>query len=162
MAENLLDLSSVQADDGNPRQAIKVLRDALAELEDKVGERHPLAIDMLRSLCALERNTDDLAAAERDCRESLALAQDLHGRNHRASIDARRQLAALYVDLGRFGEAQAEFLDTYAWMRARLDPNHPELARTYNSLAWWWERGQLAEAKLPHQAVARGQQHNGA
>ena len=148
VAENLLDLSSMHADDGNPMQAIKVLRAALGELQDKVGERHPLAIDMLRSLCALERNTDDVVAAERDCRKSLALALDLHGRNHRASIDVRRQLAALYVDLGRFGEAEAEFLDTYAWMRARLDPNHPELARLYNSLAIvYWERGELGEAK---------------
>ncbi|MES2859398.1 MAG: serine/threonine-protein kinase [Pseudomonadota bacterium] len=156
VAENLLDLSSVQADDGKPVQAIKVLRAALGELQDKVGERHPLAIDMLRSLCALERNVDDLVTAERDCRQSLALALDLHGRNHRTSIDARRQLAALYVDLGRFGEAQAEFLDTYAWMRARLDPNHPELARIYNSLAIVdWERGEIAEAKrYQRQAVA--------
>ena len=156
VAESLLDLSSVQADDGKPRQAIRLLRGALQELQDKVGERHPLAISMLRSLCALERNNDDLAAAERDCRQSLTLAQDLHGRDHRASIDVRRQLAALYVDLGRFGEAEAEFLDTFAWMRARLDPNHPELARMYNSLAIVdWERGDLEQAKrYQRQAVA--------
>ncbi len=156
VAENLLDLSSVQAEDGKPTEAIKALRAALDELQDKVGNRHPLAIDILRSLCSLARSTDDLAAAVRDCRQSVALAQDLHGREHRASIDARRQLAALYVDLGRFGEAQAEFLDTYAWLRTRLDPNHPELARLNNSLAIVaWERGELVEAKrYQRQAVA--------
>ena len=156
VAESLLDLSSVHADDGKPAQAIKVLRGALDELQDKVGKRHPLAIDMLRSLCALKRNTDDLNGAERDCRASVALARDLHGPDHRASIDARRQLAALYVDLGRFGEAEMEFLDTYDWMRQRLDPNHPELARVYNSLAIVdWERGELDQAKrFQRQAVA--------
>jgi serine/threonine-protein kinase len=71
----------------------------------------------------------------------------MHGREHRATVDARRQLAALYVDLGRFGEAESEFLDVYAWMRARLDPNHPDMAQTYNSLGIvYWERGDLARA----------------
>ncbi|QIL19527.1 serine/threonine-protein kinase [Thermomonas sp. HDW16] len=154
VAESLLDLSSLYADDGNPRQAIRVLREALAQFRHKIGDRHPLAIDMLRSLCSLERNNDDLAAAERDCRASLALAQDLHGRDHRATIDARRQLAALYVDLGRYGEAESEFLDAYAWMRTRMDRNHPDLARTYNSLGIVaWERGNLQRA-IEYQTMA--------
>ena len=154
VAESLLDLSALHADDGNPRQAIRILRDALAQLRHKVGDRHPLAIDMLRSLCSLERNNDDLVAAERDCRGSLALALELHGRDHRATVDARRQLAALYVDLGRFGEAESEFLDAYAWMRTRLDRNHPDLARTYNSLGVVaWERGDLKRA-IEYQTLA--------
>jgi serine/threonine-protein kinase len=147
VAESLLDLSALHADDGDPRRAIRVLRNALAQFRQKVGDRHPLAIDMQRSLCSLERNNDDLIAAERDCRGSLALAQELHGRDHRSTIDARRQLAALYVDLGRFGEAESEFLDAYAWMRTRLDANHTDLARTYNSLGVvYWERGDLDRA----------------
>lgn len=154
VAESLLDLSALYADDGDPKQAIRILRDALAQLRHKVGDRHPLAIDMLRSLCSLERNNDDLVAAERDCRGSLALAQDLHGREHRATVDARRQLAALYVDLGRYGEAETEFLDAYAWMRTRLGRNHPDLARTYNSLGVVaWERGDLERA-IHYQTLA--------
>ncbi|RZA20632.1 MAG: serine/threonine protein kinase [Lysobacteraceae bacterium] len=147
VAESLLDLSALYADDGNPRQAIRILRDALAQLRHKMGDRHPLVIDMMRSLCSLERNNDDLLAAERDCRGSLALALELHGRDHRATVDARRQLAALYVDLGRFGEAESEFLDAYAWMRTRLDRNHPDLARNFNSLGVVaWERGDFKRA----------------
>ena len=154
VAESLLDLSALHADDGNPRQAIRVLREALTQFRLKVGNRHPLAIDMLRSLCSLERNNDDLVAAEDDCRASLALAQELHGRDHRATVDARRQLAALYVDLGRFGEAESEFLDAYAWMRTRMDRNHPDLARIYNSLGVVaWERGKLQRA-IEYQTLA--------
>ncbi|MFS8137833.1 MAG: protein kinase domain-containing protein [Thermomonas sp.] len=149
VAESLLDISSLRADSGDPKQAIRILRDALAQLQQKVGDRQPLAIDMLRNLCAMERNTDEIAAAERDCRSSLALARELHGNEYRATIDARRQLAALYVDMGRFSEAETEFLDTYKWMRTRLDPNHPDLARTYNSLAIVaWERGDLDQAVM--------------
>lgn len=154
VAESLLDVAALRADDGRPQEAIRILRDALAQLRRQVGERHPLAIDLLRSLCTLERSNDAVAEAERDCRQSVVLAQQLHGRSHRATIDARRQLAALYVDLGRFGEAESEFLDAHAWMRVRLGPEHPDLARTYNSLAIVaWERGDLARAER-HQRQA--------
>ncbi len=152
VAESLLDISSLKADDGDPKQAIRILRDALAQLRQNVGDRHPLAIDMLRSLCSLERSNDEIIAAENDCRSSLALAQALHGKEYRTTIDARRQLAALYVDLGRFSEAETEFLDTFRWMRTRLDANHPDLARTYNSLAIVaWERGELGQATMYQQ-----------
>ncbi len=156
VAENMLDISSLKAYTGDAKEAIRILRDALVQLQQKVGERHPLAIDMLRSLCSLERSSDEIIAAERDCKSSLALARDLHGNEYRATIDARRQLAALYVDLGRFSEAETEFLDTYKWMRTRLDPNHPDMARAYNSLAIVaWERGDLGQAVMyQEQAVA--------
>ncbi len=163
VAESLLDLASLRADDGRPREAIRILREALAQLRQEVGDRHPLAIDMLRSLCSLERSNDAVSAAERDCRDSVSLALQLHGRDHRATIDARRQLAALYVDLGRFSEAESEFLDTYAWMRTRLAPQHPDLARTYNSLGIVaWERGDIPRAlRFQRQAVeAWGSGHN--
>lgn len=119
VAENLLDIAKMHAADGAPEVAVPILGDALAELRRKVGDRHPLVIDMLRSLCALDRATDQLDDAVRHCRESQSLAEDLHGRDHRASIDANRQLAALYVDLGRFGQAESIFLQTFGWMRAR-------------------------------------------
>ena len=148
VAESLLDIAALRADDGRPREAIRMLRGALDQFRHKVGARHPLAIDLLRSLCTLERSNDALEQAERDCRESVVLARQLHGQGHRATIDARRQLAALYVDLGRFGEAETEFLDAFAWMRARLGPDHPDLARTYNSLAIVaWERGEMHKAE---------------
>ena len=156
VAENLLDIAKMHAADGAPEVAVPILADALAELRRKVGDRHPLVIDMLRSLCALDRATDRLDDAVRHCRESQALAEDLHGRDHRASIDANRQLAALYVDLGRFSQAESIFLQTFGWMRARLDRNHPDLARAYNSLAIVaWERGDIERAlDFQRQAVA--------
>ncbi|HTL14817.1 MAG TPA: serine/threonine-protein kinase [Thermomonas sp.] len=156
VAESRLDLAALRGDAGDTAGAIALLRDALAQLRARVGERHPLAIDMLRGLCALERGGDALAAAERDCRASLQLALALHGHDHRATLAARRQLAALYVDQGRFAEAEAEFLDAQAWMAARLDPDHGDLARLRNSLAIVaWERGDAARAEaFQRQAVA--------
>ena len=161
VAESLLDLAALRADSGRPREAIALLRDALAQFRARVGMRHPLAIDLLRTLCTLDRSNDDLDAALRDCGEAVALAQAQLGDGHRATIDARRQRAAIYVDLGRFAEAEAEFQDAYAWMRARLPADHVDLARVQNSLAIVaWERGELARAEqLQRQAVAIWRRH---
>lgn len=156
VAETMLDKATVLADAGKSKEALLTLQTGLQRLQQTSGEHHPQAIDMLRAMCALERTTDALDAAVRDCRASLALAQELHGRNHRTTIDANRQLAALYVDLGHFAEAESIFLDTTAWMRARLDTNHPDMARAYNSLAIVaWERGDPERAlRFQKQAVA--------
>ncbi|MDE2408266.1 MAG: serine/threonine protein kinase [Xanthomonadaceae bacterium] len=155
VAETTLDMATLQADAGNATEALHTIATGLARLREHAGEHHPEAIDMLRSMCSLERITDALDAAVRDCRQSLKLAQELHGPNHRTAIDANRQLAALYVDMGRFNEAESIFLDTTAWMRTRLDANHPDMARAYNSLAIVaWERGDDARAlRFQQQAV---------
>ena len=155
IAENMLDLATLESDGGNPQAAIRILDDALTQLHQASGGRHPLAIDILRSRCSLLRNVDNVTAASRDCRAALELARELRGRNHRATVDANRQLAALYVDQGRFSEAETIFIDALAWMRARLDPTHPDMARAYNSLAITaWELGDTARAvRFQRQAV---------
>ncbi|MFT4179790.1 MAG: protein kinase [Thermomonas sp.] len=154
VAEILSDLSLLEANQGRPAEAIRILEDALAQLRHSAGERHPLAIKMLRSLCALQRTADALEQATRSCKASLALAREVHGHNHRATLDANRQLAALYVDQGRFGEAETIFLEAYAWMRTRLDRNHPDMALIHNSLGIVaWERGDTERA-LRHQQQA--------
>jgi serine/threonine-protein kinase len=148
VAASLLDISALRADDGRPQEAIRILRDALAKFRHKVGDRHPLVIELLSGLCTLERSNDALAEAVRDCRMAVSLSQQLHGRGHGSTIEARRQLAALHVDLGRFSEAEAGFREAYAWMRGRVDPDDPDLARVHNSLAIVaWERGDLEHAE---------------
>src|SRR5690606_35034682 len=118
------------------------LRGALAQLNAQVGNRQPLAVEILGSLCALRRAQGDTRGAEDDCRKALALALDLQGPQHRATVDARRQLAALHVDQGRYSQAAAEFTSTQAWLLARLGMEHEEVSRNYNSLAVVdWERG---------------------
>ena len=156
VAETTLDLATLQADAGRPREALGTIANGLVRLRQKAGDHHPEAIEMLRAMCSLERNMDAVDDAVRDCKQSLRLAQDLHGPNHRTVIDANRQLAALYVDLGRFNEAETIFLDTTAWMTTRLDANHPDMARAYNSLAIVaWERGDDVRAlRYQQQAVS--------
>jgi serine/threonine-protein kinase len=155
-AENLADLASLHGDAGETTLALRGYRDALAQLRQSMGERHPLAIDLLRNLCSLERSQGDMAAAERDCRGALAMALDLRGEQHPSTIDATRQLAAIHVDQGRFSEADAAFRASRAWLIAHLGAGHEAVARDDNSLAIIaWERGDTAAAlALLDQSIA--------
>lgn len=145
--ENLADLAGLQSDAGNTHAALRGYRQALAQLQAKIGPRHPLAIELQRSLCSLERMAGLLASAELDCRNALALALDIRGREHPATVDARRQLAAIHVDQGRFREAEAAFRESRIWHVARLGEQHEDVARDDNSLGIVaWERGDLAAA----------------
>ncbi len=147
VAEAQLEISTLLSSLGQSNAAIQTLESGLLRLQKRNGLHHPVAIDMLRTACSLERTNDRLDAAVKNCDASLKLAQELHGSNHRATIDTSRQLAALYVDLGRFNEAEAIFLTAYAWMQTRLDEQHPDMARLYNSLAIVaWERGDIPRA----------------
>lgn len=147
IVENLADLAALRAESGDTARARKELRDALSQLRQKVGPRHPLAIDILRNLCSLQREQGDTLGAERDCREALSLALELQGPQSRTTVDARRQLAALHVDEGRFTEAEQEFNDSQAWLLARLGMEHEDVARNYNSLAIVaWERNDIDTA----------------
>src|SRR5690606_31871997 len=134
-------------DAGDSVRAMVETRAALSLLRSSVGQRHPLGIELLRTLCSLQREQSDIRSAERDCAQALSLSLDLHGPQHHTTIDARRQLAAVHVDQGRLAEAQAEFQDTLGWLVARLGTDNPDVARNYNSLGIVaWERGELATA----------------
>jgi eukaryotic-like serine/threonine-protein kinase len=147
IVENLADLAALHSDAGDARLALEAQRAAWQRLRGQVGGRHPLAIELLRTQCSLQRELGEIRGAERDCRNALALALDLHGAHHRSTVDARRQLAALLVDQGRLSEAEGEFRETHAWLVARLGNDHPDVARNLNSLAIVaWEQGDTEAA----------------
>lgn len=147
IVESLADLASLHSAAGDTGSALTTVDAALALLDDRLGARHPLAVDLRRTRCALLRTEGRAADAERSCAAGLALALDLHGADHPATLDARRQLAALHVDQGRFAEADAEFRDALQRTVARLGPMHADVARIRNSLGIVaWERGDAATA----------------
>ena len=79
VVENLVDLAALHADAGESVAAMDGLQAALAQLRQQVGYRHPLAISILRSIGAQQRDLGNVTAAEAAYREALALADDLHG-----------------------------------------------------------------------------------
>jgi len=145
--ESLADLASLHSAAGEIGQALAGTDAALTRLRQRLDARHPLAVELLRTRCALLRADGRTRPAEDNCREALALALYLHGARHPATLDARRQLAALHVDQGRFAEAEAEFRDALGWTVARLGARHADVARIHNSLGIVaWERGDEATA----------------
>lgn len=140
--ESLADLASLHSAAGEIGDALAGTDVALTRLRQRLDPRHPLAVELLRTRCALLRADGRPRPAEVSCREALDLALDLHGARHPATLDARRQLAALHVDQGRFAQADAEFRDALGWTVARLGARHADVARIHNSLGIVaWERG---------------------
>ncbi len=145
--ESLADLASLHSAAGDVPAALATVDTALERLDTRLGRRHPLAIDLQRTRCALLRTLGDARGAEASCNAGLALALALHGPAHPATLDARRQLAALHVDQGRFAAADAEFRDALHRTVARLGPQHADVGRIHNSLGIVaWERGDTATA----------------
>jgi serine/threonine-protein kinase len=162
VAESLADMADLQRDQGDVDGALAGYRTALLELQSGAGPRHPLAIELLRGLCAAERGDGAIARAEAHCNRALALSLDLHGAQHPATIDASRQLAALHVDQGRLREAEAAYRGSRAWLVAHVGADTDNVAMDDNSLAIIaWERGDTAAAlRALDQAIAirrRGQ-----
>ncbi|MDB6164120.1 MAG: repeat family protein, partial [Xanthomonadaceae bacterium] len=163
IAENLADLADLDSDRGEAATALRGYRLALTQLQASVGERHPLAINLRRRACAMERSLGRTALAEADCRRALDLALALRGSEHPETVDASRQLAALLVDQGRLREAEAAYRASRAWLVARLGPDHDSVARDDNSLAIIaWERGDIPAAlhALDHAIAVRRQRDN--
>src|SRR3546814_18347323 len=115
----------------NTARAQDELGRGLAQLHARVGDRHPLAVDILGSLCTLRRAQGDVRGAEEDCRKALALSLDLQGPQHRATVAAPRQLAALHLHPGRHRQAAAAFTSRQAvplprlgWEPDEVPPHH--------------------------------------
>src|SRR6478735_5286899 len=147
VSENLADLADLDSDRGRADVALVGYQVALQKLRSNVGRRHPLAIDLLRRICAMERIRGDIAVAEGHCNQALSLSLSVHGAQHPATIDASRQLAALHVDEGRLREAEAAYRNSRAWLVTHLGPDHDSVAKDDNSLAIIaWQRGRIPEA----------------
>jgi len=145
--ENLVDLADLRKDAADNAGALAGYRDALSRLQAGPGLRHPLAVEVLRNICSLERIAGEMAAAQRDCQRALSLAESVLGPQHRETLDASRQWAAMLVDLGRLREADAAFTHSRQWLSERLGPRSEDVAVDDNSLAIVdWERGDIPAA----------------
>src|SRR5690606_937895 len=88
VVENLVDLARLRAATGDVTRAQDDLRGALAQLNAQVGNRHPLAVEIRGSLCALRRAQDDLRGA-------LAQLNAQVGNRHPLAVEILGSLCAL-------------------------------------------------------------------
>lgn len=135
VAESEADLAGLAADAGDHAEAMHRLDLAMTQLQAAGSGRNPLAVEIQRSACALERAHGDLEAAAHACGRAMDLATSVHGPQHRITVAVQREQAGLNIERGRLAEAEAGLRGAHGWMVSRLGPQHPEVAANLHRLA---------------------------
>ncbi len=154
--ENMTDLAALHSDVGESQQALQGFRDALAQLRAAEGDKHPLAVDILRSIGVVQREQGDTDGAGKTLREAIALGMQQLGPRHPSTLSARRQLAGVYLDQGRLLAAEEEFREVQRALIARVGRDHIDVAGTWSSIGVVaWERGDIPAALSALQEAIR-------
>src|SRR5207342_3609488 len=154
--ENLLDLANVDADAGKTDAALRSLRNALAQLQVRVGERHPLAIQLQRRIGTLLREQGKPDEAAKAIDAALNLSVELLGDRHPTTLALHRQRAAVYMEQGWLDVAERDLRDTTPLLIERVGERHVDVGASFYTLGMLaWEQGRLEEAERDlGQAVA--------
>ncbi|HVQ33735.1 MAG TPA: serine/threonine-protein kinase [Lysobacter sp.] len=146
--ENLLDLANVDADAGRTDLAMQGLRNALAQLQQKVGERHPLAIQIQRRIGTLLRDQGRPDEAAKAIDAALALSAELLGDRHPTTLALHRQRAAVYMEQGWLDVAERDLRNTTPLLIERVGEDHVDVGSSFYTLGMLaWEQGRLEEAE---------------
>ena len=147
VAENLRDLAQLDVELGNAEAGVRGYRAALAHLQAHGYARHPLVIEIQRSLALLYRNRGETDAALASFQRARELSEEIHGPRHPLTQALRRHIAAVHVDQGRLRQADEELRRLHAMTLETLGPRHRDAASSWNSMGIIaWERGDDATA----------------
>ncbi|WP_206862040.1 serine/threonine-protein kinase [Lysobacter changpingensis] len=154
--ENLIDLANLQADAGQSGAALQGYEQARDQLQQKVGARHALMVEIGSRMASLRQGLGQTDTAERSAADAFALALEVYGAQHPATLSLRRQLAGLHIEQGRYAQAERELREAIAMQKRRVgvegDPGEArrgasELGRLERQLGRVaWERGNVAMA----------------
>lgn len=134
VVENLTDLAALSVDAGDSPQALRGFEGALAQLRKIAGPRHPLAIDILRSIGATQQQMGQTRAASQSWGEALALSEDLQGPNHPATLALRRQYGLLLLETGQLDEANRNLRRNRPLIEQRYGRSSLEAAMSWDAL----------------------------
>ena len=134
VAEGMIDLAVLESDAAHAGAAIDRLRATQHQLRARLADRHPLMVEIQRSLGALYLDRGQAAEAERALRSGLALSMELHGPGHPSTLAVRRQLGQAYLQLGRLAEAEQALQAQHGPTEALLGPRHRETALSLDAL----------------------------
>ncbi len=133
-AEGMIDLAALESDAARTGPAIARFLAAQRQLRARLADRHPLMVEIQRSLGALYLDRSQGAEAERVLRSGLALSMELHGPGHPATLAVRRQLGQAYLQLGRLAEAEQALRAQHGPTESLLGPRHRETALSLDAL----------------------------
>ncbi len=109
VVENLTDLAALSVDAGNYPDALSRFQGALAQLRKIAGNRHPLGIDILRSIGTTQRAMGDIDDAAHSIDQALELSESLQGPEHPVTLALREAAAQSAEDLSHWNEAQSQW-----------------------------------------------------
>ncbi|MBS0214937.1 MAG: protein kinase [Proteobacteria bacterium] len=109
VVENLTDLAALSVDAGNYPDALARFQGALAQLRKIAGNRHPLGIDILRSIGTTQRAMGDVDDAARSIDQALELSESLQGPDHPVTLALREAAARSAEDLSQWNAAQSQW-----------------------------------------------------
>ena len=155
VVENLTDLAALSVDAGNYPDALARFQGALAQLHKIAGDRHPLGIDILRSIGTTQRAMGNVDDAARSMNQALALSESLQGPDHPVTLALRDAAAQSAEDLSRWNEAQAQWQLLNASLQ-QSQTSSSDLARSWLGLGRdAYELGDLERARTSLQRALR-------
>ena len=155
VVENLTDLAALSVDAGNYPDALSRFQGALAQLRKIAGDRHPLSIDILRSIGTTQRAMGDVDGAARSFDQALTLAESLQGPDHPVTLALRSAAALSAEDLSQWNEAQEQWQALNASAQ-KQDAPAGDLARNWLGLGRdAYELGDLDRARSALQRAIR-------
>lgn len=132
--EAMIDLAALESDAARTSAAIARFLAAKDQVQARLGDRHPLRVDILLNLGALYLERNQAAEAEAALQRALVLAQELHGPVHPATLAVRRQLGLAYLQQGRLAEAGEALQAQHGPTESMLGPHHRETALSLQAL----------------------------
>ena len=164
MTEAVTNLGWIEMDAGHPSRAEPLLREALARIQARLGDRHPDAADAMALLAATLRQLGRAGESERLLLAAIGIDDHVNARPNGHAAWHVNDLANTYVAEGRFDLAEATYAKALALNRAIVPV--PELAQAVNlgNVAMLrWRQGADAEAEAGlRDAIARKERALGA
>jgi tetratricopeptide (TPR) repeat protein len=155
IAVTLKDLARAVADGGDLKQAIPIMKSALAMQRRLRGsEPHPDVAEAINDLAMLLWRTEDYTASEQFFVEALQMERRLYGEKHPEIATGLENLASTLQDKGDLAAAESYYAQSLAMRRDLVGEVHPDVAHTMHNLAsLQFDRGETRAALATEREV---------
>ena len=164
LTEAVTNLGWIEMDAGHPSRAEPLLREALARVQARLGDRHPEVADAMALLAMALRQLGRAGESERLLLAAVDVDDHVNARPNGHAAWHINDLGNAYAAEGRFDLAEASYAKALALNRAMVPPHEVAQAVNLGNLALLrWRQGDdaAAEAGL-RDAIARKQRALGA
>ncbi len=132
---------------GQPKEAVRLLEEALLRMKSKLGPDHPGTLQAMNTLGCAYNDDGRSQEAVKLHEETLRLRKAILGADHPQTLTSMANLGIAYRALGRSEAAIPIEKEAFQIRSATLGPAHPDTIDSMNNLALAYrEAGRLEEA----------------